>query len=114
MAQSSSDNLRRTQRLLVTPKAEISDGTTAIKALIQDVSDEGMLLVCSKIYTPGQTLTLKFQVSTGTIIDCKVEVRHSSDMGTGVKIVSMSEQNRRAYERYLQEYFAQQLNKLDR
>lgn len=114
MAQSSSDNLRRTQRLLVTPKAEISDGTAAIKALIQDVSDEGVLLVCSKIYAPGQALTLKFQVSSGTIIDCKVEVRHSSDMGTGVKIVSMSEQHRRAYERYLQEYFAHQLNKLDR
>lgn len=106
------DDLRRTQRLMVTPKGEISDGTTTVKALIQDISDEGLLLVCSKVYTPGQIVGLKFQVSTGTIIDCKVEVRHSSDMGTGVKIQSMSEPHRRSYERYLQEFYAQQLGKL--
>ena len=111
-AASDKDNLRLTQRLLVTPKGEISDGTTIVKALIQDISDEGLLLVSSKIYTPGQTLGLKFQVSTGTIIDCKVEVRHSSDMGTGVKIISMSEQHRRAYVRYLQEFYSNQLGKL--
>jgi len=111
-AGSDGDNLRRTQRLLVTPKGEISDGTTTVKALIQDISDEGLLLVCSKIYAPDQILGLKFQVSTGTIVDCKVEVRHSSDMGTGVKIISMSEQHRRSYERYLQEYFSNQLSKL--
>lgn len=106
------DDMRRTQRLMVTPKGEISDGTTTIKALIQDVSDEGLLLVCSRIYTPGQILALKFQVSTGTIIDCKVEVRHSSDMGTGVKILSMADQHRRAFERYLQEFYSQHLGKL--
>jgi len=106
------EDLRRTQRLLVTPKGEISDGTGTVKALIQDVSDEGLLLVCSRTYTPGQIVNLKFQVSTGTIIDCQVEVRHSSDMGTGVRITAMSEQHRRAYDRYLQEYFAQHLGKL--
>ncbi|HTD90970.1 MAG TPA: PilZ domain-containing protein [Burkholderiales bacterium] len=106
------DDLRRTQRLLLTPKGELFDGTTSVKALIQDISDEGLLLVSSKIYAPGQTLTLKFQVSTGNIIDCQVEVRHSSDMGTGVKLLAMNVQHRRAYEQYLQEYFSQHLGRL--
>lgn len=114
MAEAKDADLRRSQRLLLTPKGEISDGTTTVKALLQDVSASGMLLVCSKNFTAGQTLTLKFQVSTGTIIDVKVEVRHSSDMGTGVRILSMSDQHRRAYDRYLQEYFAQHLGRLDR
>lgn len=106
------ENLRRSQRLLLTPKGEVSDGTSAVKALLQDVSSSGMLLVCSKTYSPGQMLTLKFQVSTGTIVECQVEVRHSSDMGTGVRIAAMSEQYRRAYDRYLQEYFSSHLGKL--
>jgi hypothetical protein len=109
---SDNENLRRSQRLLVTPKGEVSDGTTSVKALLQDVSNGGMLLICSKTYTPGQTLTLKLQVSTGTIVECQVEVRHSSDMGTGVRIAFMSDQHRRAYDRYLQEYFSQHLGKL--
>ena len=106
------ENLRRSQRLLLTPRGEVSDGTTSVKALLQDVSSGGMLLICSKVYTPGQTLTLKFQVSTGTIVECQVEVRHSSDMGTGVRIVTISEQHRRAYDRYLQEYYSSHLGKL--
>ena len=33
-------------------------------------------------------------------------------MATGVKIIAMSDPSRRAFERYLQEYFSNQLGKL--
>lgn len=105
-------NQRRAQRFEVTPKGELSDGVTAVKVLVQDISDEGMLLVCSKDYAVGTLLHLKLNVSQGTAIECTIEVRHSSDMGTGIRIVDMNAQNRRAYERYLQEYFSHQLGKL--
>ena len=111
-AGSNKANLRRAQRFMVTPRGELSDGATTVKVLIQDISDEGLLLVCSKAFAVGQTLSLKFQVSQNTFIDCTVEVRHSSDLGTGTKIVAMTDQNRRAFERYLQEYYSHQLGKL--
>ena len=106
------ENLRHAQRLAVTPRCEVLDGTTTIKALIQDVSDEGMLLVCSKIFTPGQKLGLKLLLSASQVVECTVEVRHSNDMGTGLKIEAMDGINRRVYDVYLQEYFSQQLGKL--
>lgn len=112
MAASKDDNLRRSQRLVVTPKGEIFDGTTWTKALIQDISAGGLLLISSKIFTRGQTLTVKLQISGGSVVECTAEVRHSGDMGTGVQINSMSDQHRRAYERYLQEYFSQHLGRL--
>lgn len=112
MAASKDDDLRRSQRLVVTPKGDVFDGTTWTKALIQDISTRGMLLISSKIFTPGQTLTIKLQLSGGSVIECAAEVRHSSDMGTGVQINAMSDQHRRAYERYLQEYFSQHLGRL--
>ncbi len=112
MATNHKENLRRARRLQVTPRAEIIDGATVTKALIQDISDEGMLLLCSKNYTMGQTLVLKLQTSPGSIVECTVEVRHSSDNGTGIKIIAMSDQNRRTYERYLEEFFSLQLGKL--
>ena len=111
MAANDKSNLRRAPRFPVTPKGELFDGVKTLRALIQDVSDTGVLLVCSKEFAPGQVLTLSMQLSPGTFVNCEIEVRHSSDMGTGARIVSMDEKNRQAYERYLQEYFSHQLGK---
>lgn len=112
MATSKDDNLRRSQRLIVTPKGEVFDGTAWTRALLQDISARGMLLISSKIFAPGQQVTVKLQISSGNVVECTAEVRHSSDNGTGVHIVSMSDAHRRAYDRYLQEYFSQHLGRL--
>lgn len=111
-ASSNKTNQRRAPRLQLTPKGEISDGATTVKALLQDISDDGMLLICSKDFAVGKVIELKFHMPSGASIECTCEVRHSSDMGTGVKIVAMTDQHRRAYEQYLQEYFSQHLGKL--
>lgn len=105
-------DVRKARRYVVTPKGEVFDGERTVKALVQDISDEGLLLVCNGVFDKGKTLALKFQISANTTIECVVEVRHSSDLGTGVKIINIDEQHRRAYERYLQEFFSQQLGKL--
>jgi hypothetical protein len=102
-------NQRRAPRFAVTPRGELSDGTGTVKALIQDISDSGMSLVCSKEYAPGTVLDLKLNLSASSTIECKIEVRYSSDMGTGCKIVDMDERNRRAYDHFLQEFFSQRL-----
>ena len=102
---------RRAPRFPVTPKGEVTEGGKTLRAIVQDVSDSGVLLVCSKEFTPGQILGLRLHLSTGTFVDCEIEVRHSNDMGTGARISKMDELNRRSYERYLQEFFSQQLGK---
>lgn len=99
-------NQRRAQRIKVTPRGEVSDGASVVKVLLQDLSDEGFLMVCSREFHAGETLNLKFQISPGSSIECAVEVRHSSELGTGVKIVSMNDQSRRTFDHYLQEYFS--------
>jgi hypothetical protein len=98
--------LRRTQRLLLTPKGEVSDGGAPIKTQIRNVSRHGMLLACSRLFAPGQKLTLKFQALAGEIIRCEVEVRHSSESGTGVEIIGMRHDQRHAFYRYLDDYAA--------
>ena len=111
MAANDKSNLRRASRFPVTPKGELFDGEKTFRVLIQDVSDTGVLLVCSKEFQPGQVLTLSLQLSASNFVDCEIEVRHSNELGTGARIVSMDEKNRQAYERYLQEFFSQQLGK---
>jgi hypothetical protein len=105
-APSNRANLRRAQRIKVTPRGEIVGRGNSVKVLLQDISDEGFLLLCSREFEAGELLELKFQISPGLSIECRVEVRHSSDMGTGVKIVAMNEQTRRAFDRYLEEHYS--------
>ena len=102
----------RAKRFAGTLKGDILDGSVWVKALIQDVGDNGVSLVCSKSFEPGKTTSLRLQLAPGKIIECKVEIRHSNDLGTGAKILSMDEKNRFAYDQYLQEFFSQQLGKL--
>jgi hypothetical protein len=99
-------NRRRAQRIKVTPRGEIFRGADSVKVLLQDISDEGFLLLCSWDLEAGELLEMKFQISPGLFIECKVEVRHSSDLGTGVRIVAMNELARRAFDRYLEEHYS--------
>jgi hypothetical protein len=102
----------RAQRIAVSPKGEIFDGSVWIKALIQDVSDAGVALVCSREFRQGEILKLRLQLAPGNLIEFTVEIRHSNDMGTGAKIVSIDEKNRSAYDQYIQEFYSQHLGKL--
>lgn len=104
MTDSDFKDLRRTQRMLLTPKGEITSGAVPIKTQIRNISRDGMLLACDKTFKPGETLKLKFQAFAGDIIACEVEVRHSSGNGTGVRIVAMSHEHRRAFLLYLDEH----------
>jgi hypothetical protein len=105
-------DVRKGRRYVVTPKGEAFDGEQTVKILVQDISDSGLLLVCNRTFAPGATLALTFRPSPSVTIECVCEVRHSSDLGTGVKIINMSEPHRRAFDRFLQEYYAQQLGRL--
>jgi len=105
-ASSNRANQRRAQRIKVTPRGEIIEGASSVKVLLQDLSDEGFLLICSKEFEVGQSLALRIQISPGSLLECKVEVRHSNDLGTGVRIVAMNELTRRAFDLYLEEHFS--------
>jgi len=105
---------RRAPRVRVTPRGELSDGAAVAKVLLQDICDDGFQLLCSREFEPGEIYVLKFELTPGVPIDCSVEVRHSSELGTGVKILSISDQCRRAIDRYLQEYFSHHVGRADR
>ena len=111
-AASDKAHLRDSPRFAVTPKSDIFFNDKTYKALVQDLSDSGMLLVCSREFGVGDILGVHLNLAPGVTVDCEVEVRHSAELGTGVKIDYMDDANRKNYQAYLQEFFSQQLNKL--
>lgn len=104
--------LRKAPRITVTPKSDIFYEDKLYRALVQDLSDGGMLLLCTREFTPGTIIGVHLNLAPGVAVDCEVEVRHCSDAGIGVKIDYMDDANRKAYQAYLQEFFSHDLNKL--
>lgn len=104
---------RKAARLAITPRGDLYDGKTFMRALVQDVSDTGMLLVTAKEFKVGTILGFRLKVSDSVTIDCELEVRYSSENGTGVRIDYMDDDNRKAYDEFLRECYAQQLGMLD-
>lgn len=104
---------RKAARLAITPRGDLYDGKTFMRALVQDVSDTGMLLVTAKEFTVGSILGFRLKVSDSVTIDCELEVRYSSENGTGVRIDYMDDANRKAYDEFLRECYGQQLGMLD-
>ena len=102
---------RKKARLEVTPKADIHDGDNKFKALIQDLSDTGLAFVCSRSWPSGKLLDMTIYFTQG-IVTAEIEVRHSTDIGTGARFTFMDDISRGVYEKFMQEYFGQHLNRL--
>ena len=102
---------RKSPRFTVTPKSDIFFEDKIYKALVQDLSDSGMLLLCNREFDSGTIIGVHLNLAPGVAVDCEVEVRHCTEMGIGVKIDYMDDSNRKVYQSFLQEFFSQQLNK---
>ena len=111
MAAFNKADLRKSPRLAVTPKSEITHEGKSYKAIVQDISDTGMLLLSSRDFDPGARLHVRLSLSASVTVECVVIVRHCTDMGIGAQIESMDERNDKTYHGYLQEYFSHQLNR---
>ncbi len=101
MALSAKSHRPRAPRVVATPRGEVFDGATWSKVLIQDISECGVLMICTQPFESGQTLGLRLLPSANEFIDCTIEVRHSNKLATGAMIVSMDKKYRQAYDRYL-------------
>jgi hypothetical protein len=112
MSESSIYN-RKSARLAITPRGDLYDGKTFMRALVQDVSETGMLIVTSREFAPGTILGFRLKLSDTVTIDCEIEVRHNNDGGTGVRIDYMDEVNRKAYDDFLRECYSHHLGQLD-
>ena len=104
--------LRSSPRFTVTSKCSIFYEDKMYKAMLQDLSDGGMLLMCHRDIDNGTIFGVHLDLSPGVSVDCEVEVRNHTEMGIGTKIDYMDDQTRKLYQSYLQEFFSHQLNKL--
>lgn len=102
---------RSEPRLAVSRRGTLKSGELWFPCLVQDMSKLGFFLVTSREHSVGQSLDLRCALYPEKHLECKVEVRHVNDMGVGTKIVEIDQKGIDLCQLYLQEQYADRLNK---
>ena len=88
----------------------MNSGDAWFPCVVQDMSDSGFLILCSKELAVGQILEFRCELFPEKTLNCKIEVRHVSSKGMGTKLVEIDNRGARLIELYLQEQYSLKLN----
>ena len=119
MAAMKGRELRAEARISVKEKASLRDGGLVAAAtaddgwfpcVVQDMSDSGFLILCSKEVPVGQILEFRCQLFPEKTLNCKIEVRHVGPHGTGTKVVEIDNRGSNLVKLYLEEQYSLKLN----
>jgi len=107
--------LRAEARIPVKEKGSLSTGSVNIgdawfPCVVQDMSDSGFLILCTKELTVGQALEFRCELFPEKTLNCKIEVRHISAAGMGTKVTEIDKRGSGLVQLYLQEQYSLKLN----
>ncbi len=97
--------LRAELRIAVTKRGALSAGGERFPCVIQDMSDNGFLIMCTRPLIVGQTLQLRCELFPEQVLECMIEVVHMSEDGIGTKIVEVDDKSAKLVQIFLQEHF---------
>ncbi len=98
--------LRGTLRLAVANKASLIISDEAIQCMVRDMSDSGLLIICSKSLEVGQKLRFSCELFPKKVLDCMIEIVHVSEIGVGAKFIDLDARRNNMIAVYLQEVFS--------
>jgi len=115
MAAMKGRELRAEARIAVRERGSLRRGVVSTEdawfpCMVQDMSDSGFLILCSKEVPVGQILEFRCQLFPEKTLNCKIEVRHVSPHGTGTKVVEIDNRGSSLVKLYLEEQYSLKLN----
>jgi hypothetical protein len=103
------ENLRAEPRILVRHRGTLKSGEDSFPCLIENMSQNGVLVMCSREFPIGEILEFSCELFPGKILDCKIEIRHVSDQTLGLKIIEIGEKGISLCQLFLEEQYADKL-----
>jgi hypothetical protein len=104
-------DLRAEARISVSQRAALSSGDSWFPCIIQDMSDNGFLIMCNQALAVGQVLDFRCELFPGKQLYCKIEIRHISDAGVGTKITEIDKKGISLCQLFLQEQYSNKLSR---
>lgn len=103
--------LRAEARISVRERGSLNSGDAWFPCMIQDMSDSGFLILCSKELSVGQVLDFRCELFPEKTLNCKIEIRHINASGMGTKIMEINNRGTSLLQLYLQEQYSLKLNR---
>jgi len=104
--------LRAELRIEVTRRGALTaGGAEGFPCVVQDMSDSGMLIMCTRPLIVGQTLQFKCDLFPDKTLECVIEVVHISEDGVGTKIIEIDEPGMKLIQLFLQEHFTDKVKR---
>ena len=97
--------LRAELRVAVTRRGALTAGDERFPCVVQDMSDNGFLIMCTRPLIVGQVLHFKCELFPDKVLECMIEVVHIGDAEVGTKIVEIDEKGGQLIQLFLQEHF---------
>jgi len=88
----------------------VNTGNAWFPCVVQDMSDSGFLILCSKELSVGQVLDFRCELFPEKTLNCKIQIKHINGSGMGTKVVEIDTRGIRLIELYLQEQYSLKLN----
>ena len=96
--------LRAELRVPITHRGSLGLPSAWFPCLIQDFSSKGFQIMSTTNFFVGDVLELKCELYPGRFLQCKVEVRHVTDMCLGTKIVEIGDDGLRLCRQFIEEH----------
>lgn len=107
--------LRAEARIAVRERGSLKGGAPGaggdwFPCMVQDMSDSGFLILCSKELAVGQVRDFRCELFPGKTLNCRIEVRHIGPHGVGTKVVEIDNRGASLIKLYLEEQYSLKLN----
>ena len=103
------EDLRAEPRVLVRHRGTLKSADASYPCLIENMSQNGILIMSSREFPVGEILEFRCELFPDKILECKVEVRHVSDQGLGLKIIEIDDKGISLCQLFLEEQYADKL-----
>jgi hypothetical protein len=103
--------LRSESRVSVSKKGILKYQDQQFPCILQDMSDNGCMLMCTRTLSVGQILDFECEVYPSKVIRCKLEIMHASDEDVGTRILEIDSESIKIVQLFLQENFVGQLGR---
>ena len=107
----STRELRAEARVSISRRGTVKSDGDWFPCMVLDISDSGFQIVCNEVLRAGQVLDFKCEIYPGQVLECKIAVRHASELGIGTKIVEIDKKSASLCQLYLQEHYSHKLNR---
>ena len=81
--------LRASLRVAVTRRGAVDAGEEHFPCIVQDMSDDGMLFICTRDVEIGQILDFKCELYPDQPFECKLRVVHITNGGVGARFIGL-------------------------